>query len=126
MSWNYPHFTKKEMACHCGCGLLPLPWFMGILEEIREEAGFPFIISSAARCAAYNQQVSDTGPYGPHTHLTAVDVRIYGKRAIKLVELALKYKATGIGVSQKGLKEDRFIHIDFMPLNDLRPWIWSY
>jgi uncharacterized protein YcbK (DUF882 family) len=94
---------------------------------MREEAQFPFIISSGYRCPAYNQQVSSSGPEGPHTK-GAADVKVYGERARRVVELAIKYGALGIGISQKGATASRFIHIDWAVI-DARGGLkafWSY
>lgn len=84
----------------------------------------PLVVSSGARCAAHNKAVSTTGPDGPHT-VAAVDFRIHGPEAFRLVKLALAQGFTGIGIQQKGPREKRFIHLD-----DRRrhpgPAVWSY
>lgn len=128
MSWNYPYFTEKEMSCNCGCGGLPQDSFMQILVTMREEAGFPFIISSGYRCPVYNSQVSDSGFTGPHTLGLAADVRLYGERALKFIAIALKHGMTGIGVGQKGEFRSRYIHTDCVKPGGSypRPTIWSY
>lgn len=101
--------------------------FMEQLHYMRAEAGFPFIISSGFRCPEYNSLVSDSGLNGPHTK-GAADIKVYGERALKVIELGMKYGMTGIGVGQKGPYITRFIHVDNMKADALhpRPWIWSY
>ena len=96
MSWaGSPYFTKQEMLCKCGkCGLLPLDSFMLKLVTLRERAGFPFVISSGARCAKHNAAVSNTGSEGPHVMQRAVDVKVYGERAFNLVALATTHGFT--------------------------------
>jgi zinc D-Ala-D-Ala carboxypeptidase len=120
------HFTDKELACHCGCGMLPTTNFQLKLETLRQAIDIPLAITSAARCPDYNEKVSHTGRTGPHTQGRAVDIAIRGGDALKLVALALTNGFTGIGVSQKG--DSRFIHLDDLPNKDgqPRPWIWSY
>ena len=115
------------MRCKCGCGGLPPHEFMVHLVDMREEAGFSFIISSGFRCSAYNQQVSSSGPEGPHTK-GAADIKVYGERARRVVELAMKYGALGIGISQKGNMASRFIHVDWavIPARGGQKAFWSY
>lgn len=93
------------------------------LEAMREEAGFPFVITSAYRCPAHNANVSSTGSAGPHTTGRAVDVAVDRGQAYQVLELALKYGMSGIGVKQKG--SGRFIHVDDLD-EGVRPSIWSY
>jgi uncharacterized protein YcbK (DUF882 family) len=95
---------------------------------MRREMGIPLVVSSAYRCPDYNDKVSSTGRNGPHTTGKAVDIVISGKEALVLVGLALEHKITGIGVSQKGPMEKRFIHLDTVEGADRRPrpWLWSY
>lgn len=121
-------FTKRELDCKCGCGRMEIPQAtLGRLQELRDDFQFPMILSSAFRCSSHNQNVSSTGPNGPHTK-GAFDVRVYGPRAVLLVQLAIEHGWTGIGISQKGPHEKRFVHLDLLPNapGQPRPWIWSY
>lgn len=122
-----PHFSDAELRCKCGCGKLPSKSFMVLIEAIRVEFGYPMPVASGARCSAYNQKVSSTGPDGPHTK-DAIDIRVSGAKALRLILIALKYGITGIGVSQKGPHDSRFVHLDSLPdaPGQPRPWIWSY
>jgi len=124
---NYQFFTAKEMQCKDNCGGLPPHDFMLKLETIRQEAGFSFIVSSGFRCPIYNTVVSESGMGGPHTK-GAVDIKVYGPRALRVVELAIKHGALGIGISQKGNVNNRFIHIDWadIPERGGNRAIWSY
>jgi uncharacterized protein YcbK (DUF882 family) len=120
------HFTDDELACKCGCGLLPQPDFMVAVDLLRKAYGKPMPVSSGARCPEYNDKVSKTGRSGPHTTGRALDITVRGADALRLIALAYAAGFHGIGVSQKG--ESRFIHID--DLDDApgrpRPHIWSY
>ncbi len=120
------HFSSAELACKCGCGMLPERDFMAKVERLRVRFGLPLPVTSCARCAAYNAKVSKTGAKGPHTTGRAVDFAVIGNRALDLVRIALEEGFTGIGVQQKGT--GRFIHIDDLPAAEgqPRPWIWSY
>lgn len=120
------HFTPAELACKCGCGMQPQPASVERLERLRVRCGFPFKVTSGARCPKHNAEESHTGLTGPHTKGQAFDIAIRGEQALRLVDFAREEGFTGVGVSQKG--ESRFIHIDDLPNADgqPRPWIWSY
>lgn len=123
--WPYKNFSKDEMQCKCGCGLLPPAEFMDKLQALRTIYAAPMAVTSGARCQAYNKKVSETGDDGPHTK-GAVDIRVAYQEAALLVRTALAMGVTGLGVSQKGAS--RFIHLDWLPNapGQPRPRIWSY
>lgn len=119
------YFSDAELACKCGCGLLPPPDFRAKLERLRERFGKPLRVTSGSRCPAYNAKVSGTGTTGPHTK-RGCDFAVRGADALNLIDLALAQGFTGIGVHQKG--DARFIHVDDLPdaPGQPRPHIWSY
>lgn len=119
-----PHFSEAELACKCGCGFLPQQSAVDRLELLRGSCGFPLPITSAARCPKHNSAVSSTGETGPHTTGRAFDISVSGDKAFILIKKALELGYTGIGVSQRGPHEKRFIHVDDLLLG--RPRIWSY
>lgn len=120
-----PHFRRSELVCSCGCGGLPEQCFLDALHELRVAYGDPMILNSAYRCPDYNAQVSSTGRDGPHT-IGAVDVRLNGRDAHRLLAVALELGWTGIGIKQHGAHAGRFIHLDFLTYPKPRPWVWSY
>ena len=125
--WQY--FSVEELSCRCGCGLMNMDnVFMTKVVALRRELGWPFIVSSASRCSAHNQKVSNTGPNGPHTTGHAIDIVCSHEKALGLVSSALQHGITGLGVSQKGDVVKRFIHLDDLlpPKHSPRPNIWSY
>ncbi|MBF0213997.1 MAG: DUF882 domain-containing protein [Magnetococcales bacterium] len=126
--WKWPHFTKQEMQCQCGCGAAQMdPAFMDRLEELRKAFGKPMSISSGYRCAAHNLAVAHTGISGPHTTGHAVDIRITSPDAWQLLKLAVGLGFTGIGVSQQGPHASRFLHLDDLTAPAYpRPWVGSY
>lgn len=122
------HFAHSELRCaHCGENRMD-PMFLVLLEEVRVALGRPMILTSAYRCPEYNARISSTGAHGPHTTGQAVDVAVYGDRAVMLVWHALRAGFTGIGVKQHGPKSGRFVHLDTLSPGGRapRPWIWSY
>lgn len=99
--------------------------FISRLDDMRNILRFPLIVSSGYRCPVYNNAVSKTGMYGPHTTGHAVDIQIAGEKALRLLQLASNRSFTGIGINQKGPHEKRFIHLDDLGIGQ-RPWIWTY
>ena len=123
--WEY--FTEDELRCKGTDECHMDSQFMITLEALRHEFNEPMIISSGYRDLSYNQVIGGA-KNSPHLYGKAVDVVISGKKAYRLIKLAIQYGFTGIGVSQRGQHEKRFIHIDMMENSDThpRPWIWSY
>lgn len=121
------NFTSGELACkHCGKMLVPQS-SVERLQRVRDAMGVPLKITSGYRCPTHNEAVSESGPNGPHTK-GAFDIQISGPAAFKLVCIALKEGFTGIGFSQKGPHDQRFIHLDDLPdaTGQTRPTVWSY
>ena len=123
--WEY--FTEDELRCKGTDECNMDSQFMITLEALRHEFNEPMIISSGYRDLSYNQVIGGA-KNSPHLYGKAVDVVISGKKSYRLIKLAIQYGFTGIGVSQRGQHEKRFIHIDTMENSDIhpRPWIWSY
>ena len=123
----YKYFKPSELICsHTGEDGMQED-FMLKLDALREELGFPFKISSAYRSPKHPIESAKKTP-GAHTEGRAVDIRVYGSNAIKLVEAGIKAGMTGVGISQKGSIGLRFIHLDDLEEGGTRPrpWIWSY
>lgn len=133
---DYRFFKAHELRCKCGnCdGGEMNDYFMSRLISLRENMGFPFIVSSAYRCSDYNETISETGPDGPHTTGRAIDIVIYGKRAENLIQGAFRYGILGLnhgglGLHQRGPHKKRFVHLDDLNRSDwhkTRPWVWTY
>ena len=121
------NFSREELACkHCGKMEIPLA-SIERLQRVRDRVGHYLKISSGYRCPEHNNAVSKTGRTGPHTK-AAFDVLCYGDEAYHVIQAAQTEGFTGIGVNQKGLQEQRFIHLD--DLTDAegtpRPHVWGY
>ena len=123
----WEHFTVDELKCKGTDECHMDEQFMIQLESLRHEFNEPMVISSGYRVLSYNH-VLGGAKNSPHRYGKAVDVVVSGKKAYRLIKLAIEYGFTGIGVSQRGPHEKRFIHIDTMENSDdhPRPWIWSY
>lgn len=125
----WPHFSRKELECHCGCGQMEIdPAFMQSLESLRTAFGKPMRITSGFRCSTYNAQISTTGFIGPHVTGKAVDVGISGQDAHTLLAFAIHHNFQGLGISQRGPHNKRFLHLDLIENSPgrPRPRIWSY
>ena len=121
------NFSESELACSC-CGKNEMTQeTVDALQALRESIGRPLRLSSAYRCPEHNSKVSSTGKSGPHTTGKAIDIACSGKDAWELLSFAMIRSKVwkGIGVSQKGKHESRFIHLDTIEA-DNRPWILSY
>ena len=123
--WEY--FSVDELKCKGTDECEMDEGFMKKLEALRHEFNEPMIVSSGYRHESYNQVIGGA-KNSPHLYGKAVDIVISGKSAYRLMKLAIQHSFTGIGVSQRGPHEKRFLHIDTMENSDThpRPWIWSY
>ena len=121
------NFTSDEMACAC-CGKADMDEeFMKVLQSIRDEMQRPLKITSGYRCQKHNEQVSHTGKSGPHTYAKAADILISGADAMRLFAVAQKHGVSGVGMSQKGDHNKRFVHLDILsPEEGPRPTVWTY
>lgn len=119
------YFKAHELQCHhCNqCGMDSE--FMLKLDRMRHVLEIPMHLSSAYRCPEHNNNVSNTAYDGPHTTGKAVDILVYGELAWKTLKIAMLAEFKGIGVSQKGRKTKRFIHVDDID-DESRPSVWSY
>lgn len=125
--WPYTHFTPEEMADRHSGALVYDTDFMSWLVGLRIECGYPFILNSAYRTSAHQLELTGRAT-GAHVDAQAVDVRIYGARALDLVQKATQRGALGIGVNQLGPISQRYIHIDRWTKapEGKRPALWNY
>ena len=126
---SYQYFRASELRCKCGtCSIHTMDHlFMKDVVMLRRLCGFPLTVTSAYRCPDYNDIVSSTGRDGPHTTGLAIDFQVSGNQAHRLLSVAMTLKFSGIGISQKGPHESRFVHVDKIETEKgTRPWIWSY
>lgn len=120
----WPHFTRAELECRCGCGAWEMdPWLMERLEAMRLIHGKPIYLSSARRCESHNAEIGG-GDNSRHVGFEggAVDVACYGSTAYELLRLAIVVGIQGIGLKQDGPYSERFIHLD----NRSHATAWTY
>jgi len=123
--WQY--FTENELRCRGTGDCFMDKNFMKKLVQLREDYDKPMIVSSGYRDISYNTAIGGS-PNSAHTHGRAVDILVGGAEAYRLLRLAVIHGIRGIGVSQRGNFNRRFLHLDMMDDSDKhpRPWIWSY
>lgn len=92
------------------------PAFLDRLDEARNLAGVPFVITSGYRCPTHNRAVGSTSDN--HTKGIAADIRcVDSNTRYKIVSGLIK-----LGFSRIGLHK-RFVHVD---MNDRLDAIWFY
>ena len=103
------HFQPHEFRCRCGCGLgvkSMSPRLLEMLDEAREYAQVPMVITSAIRCEAHNRAVGGK-PNSSHLKGLAVDIAVHGNSsrfAIRNALIATGFKRIGTGKN--------FLHVD--------------
>ena len=112
------HFEPHEFNCpdKCGLGFAEMRIrFLLKLDCARQDAGIPFIISSAMRCKAHNQEVGGVHD-SAHLHGWAVDIRIPDSRTRFKVMKSLHK----VGFNRFGLYPHipHMLHVDCMPGKD--------
>ncbi|MBA43607.1 MAG: peptidase M15 [Magnetococcales bacterium] len=95
--------------------------FMRRLQMLRNLYRKPMLITSGLRTPEYNKKIGGA-PASMHVQGKAADILVSGADAYELLGLALTVGFKGVGISQKGPHNSRFIHLD---LRD-QPTVWSY
>ena len=97
-----PYITRAEMACrHTGECEMDKD-FLDWLLLLRLDFGFPMVFTSGYR----------DGDDGAHGLGLACDILVNGALAHRLIGLAYKHDAYGIGARQHGAHDKRFVHLD--------------
>lgn len=97
---KYKYFSAKEIV-----GLKPE--LVQLLDKMRGECGFPFIINSGFRTVEENNKLKDAVNDSSHTLGLAVDLKcLTSDKRFKIIESAIKNGITRIGVGST------FIHLD--------------
>lgn len=129
--WRWPSFTPTEMACSVTGRLIYDEDFMDWLQAVRYIHGEPMIITSGGRAPEHQQLLPGGRMTGSHVDGMAVDVKVSGAGAYRLVNVAMSMEtpALGVGVHQTGRHDSRYIHLDRWTTSHgstHRPALWSY
>ena len=123
-NWNeeWENFSPDEVKCsHCG-ELKIDEELMDLVQEARETLG-PLRITSGYRCSEHNNNISSTGPNGPHTTVKALDIGTSNSQQRKELIDYFATRVSGLGIAES------FIHIDLLTDDDgfdARPNCWTY
>lgn len=116
---NLKYFKKSEFTCKCGCGETVISDdLLYSLDEAREFAKVPFVISSAYRCE--NHPESKKNPTSSHIKGLAVDIKCTDSKTRATIMDALGY----VGFRRFGIAKS-FIHVD-IDNEKPNPVIWLY
>ncbi|QXP08651.1 MAG: peptidase [Arizlama microvirus] len=110
------NFKLQEFNCHC-CGKQKMDHrFLKILDNVRTDAGIPFVIYSGYRCEKQNTAVGSTSTN--HTKGLAADIFCGGgPNRLKIVNSLLK-----VGIARIGI-HPFFVHCD---MNEGPNSLWLY
>lgn len=116
------YFTAKEMRCQETGEEGMQQVFIDLLDVIREECGFAFVVTSGYRSPEHSIEKRKEKA-GSHTMGCAIDIRADSKQKAKIMEVAKKYGVTRFGINKS------FIHLDIADrYNDRFPSnvVWAY
>ena len=92
--------------------------FLIMIDRLREECAFPFVITSGYRSPEHSVERSKPNGGGMHTKGIAADIAVSGgSQRYTIVEKALELGFKGIGVGKD------FVHVD---LRSDTPVMWCY
>lgn len=113
-SARWPHFSPRELACHCCGEMCVWPEALDAVEALRRSMATPLIVSSGHRCALHNAQVGGA-PLSLHKQL-AFDVALQSHDPAQLARAARACGFRGFGYGQN------FLHLDTRAI----PARWFY
>ena len=124
---NFRYFSDDEFVSIGSDASRMSVDFMDRLSSLRGEINQPLPLTSAWRSEGRNRQVGGAEK-SSHLYGRAVDLRVHGDTAYRVVAMAKRYGFTGVGIHQRGIVQGRFIHLDDMEFaaGRPRPTIWSY
>ena len=101
-SARWPHFTARELACHCCGEMCVWPDALDAIERLRRAMNAPLTINSGHRCALHNARGA---PLSMHKQL-AFDVELARHDPGQLERAAHESGFRGFGYGQS------FLHLD--------------
>jgi len=114
----FRYFKLKEFDCRETGENEMESRFIALLDTLRYDCGFPFVIKSGYRSPDHSEEVVKDKP-GMHTEGLAADIKISGGvQRYALVEAAIQHGFTGIGVAKT------FVHVDLRE-GPIVMWVYS-
>ena len=121
---RYFKLEEFESPDEPGTGCMMCPDFLELLDEARDYAGIPFVITSGFRSVDYNRELIEQGFSASRnsTHLIglAADIRVRNSSERWIILDAL----LEVGITRIGIGNG-FIHCDAAPLKE-NHIIWTY
>ena len=121
---RYFKLEEFESPDEPGTGCMMCPDFLELLDEARDYAGIPFVITSGFRTVEYNRELIEQGYSASRnsTHLIglAADIRIQNSSERWIILDAL----LEVGITRIGIGNG-FIHCDCDPMKENHV-IWTY
>lgn len=116
---TYKHFSESEFRCRESGECCMDSSFLFMLDELREQCGFPFTITSGYRSVHHTaERNKPAGKKGTHTQGIAADIAVSnGVQRMTIVKKALEMGFSGIGVASS------FVHVD---MRTTTPVMWTY
>jgi uncharacterized protein YcbK (DUF882 family) len=108
------NFSRRELACKCGCKIVPtgiaanLAQLAQALQQLRDLAGVPLIVTSGHRCPQHNAAVG--GAKGSQ-HMQGIAADIWSKHLTPVELKALAEKIPAFANGGIGLYS-RWVHVD--------------
>jgi zinc D-Ala-D-Ala carboxypeptidase len=105
-------FKEDDFKCKCNCRFDCSDEFKKDVDDARDLAGVPFVLTSAARCLQHNRNI---GSKDTSTHVSGLAVDIAYKDELHLTRIVHALSRCGftrIGVNAK----KKFIHADKDPI----------
>jgi len=99
------YFTAQELRCQETGEEGMEQVFIDLLDTIREECGFPFVVTSGYRSPEHSIEKRKTKA-GSHSMGCAIDIRANSHQKYKIMEIAKKHGVTRFGINKA------FIHMD--------------
>jgi len=118
------HFSEEGDTmlyfCPCGeCNSSPSEALLEALDECRDMAGIPFIVTSGPRCEAHNEHVGGS-QYSAHLDGDAADIKATDSHSrFVIVKAAIECGFNRIGIARS------FVHLDVSESNS-QEVVWLY
>lgn len=115
----WKHFKLNEFRCPCCGKVLIDEHLVDMLDQAREIAGVPFVITSGYRCRKHNEEIGGK-PNSAHLKGQAADIAVRDSQNRYAILRAL----LEVGFMRIGIAKD-FIHAD-IDWSKPHPVIWVY
>jgi hypothetical protein len=104
---DFRYFERSEFTCKETGENGIKDSFLYFMDNVRHDSGFSFRINSGFRGAQHSKERDKTGGPGQHNKGECCDVAVANAtQRMRVVAMAIKHGARGIGVA------DTFVHID--------------